>query len=323
MTIQDFKDQLNEWASDRVPFLFVVDFEMVKPLAFRLPDVNAEKLLFDFNGKTNAPEQSRSKRQVAITRTPIGLDEYGRKFGKVYRSLLYGDTYLINLTVKTAIHSDWSLRDLFNASAAKYKLWYNEQFLVFSPETFVQIRDGIIYSHPMKGTIDAAIPNAAERILHDTKELAEHVTIVDLIRNDLSRIADQVHVRRFRYIDELVTNHKRLLQVSSEIAGTLPSDYLERLGDIIVELLPAGSVSGAPKDRTVQILREAEGEDRGYYTGIAGLFDGTNLDSGVMIRFIQKEGDRLYYKSGGGVTSQSAMEAEYKEAIDKVYVPVD
>jgi len=86
---------------------------------------------------------------------------------------------------------------------AKYKLLFKNQFLVFSPETFVQIQDGVISSCPMKGTLDASIPNALQLLTDNPKEKAEHSTIVDLIRNDLSIVATDVRVRRFRYIEEI------------------------------------------------------------------------------------------------------------------------
>jgi para-aminobenzoate synthetase component 1 len=225
--------------------------------------------------------------------------------------------------VKTPVILQASLQELFYLSQAKYKLWMDDQFLVFSPETFIQIQNGKIYSHPMKGTIDASYPNARQVILNDRKEEAEHTTIVDLIRNDLSQVATHVRVNRFRYIEELKTSKKNLLQVSSEIVGDLPVNYRSMLGDILVKLLPAGSVSGAPKQKTLEIIQTAEGEKRGYYTGVVGYFDGHDLDSGVMIRFIEKEHGTFFYRSGGGITTQSIVAAEYQETIDKVYVPVD
>lgn len=212
---------------------------------------------------------------------------------------------------------------LFEQSKARYKLLFRDEFLVFSPEIFVQIKDGKLFSFPMKGTIDANIPNAREKIINDPKEFAEHVTIVDLIRNDLSQVASNVKVKRFRYMEEIRTHGKNLLQVSSEIVGDLTLGYASRIGDLILSLLPAGSVSGAPKSKTVEIIRTAEEEKRGYYTGVFGYFDGVNLDSGVMIRYIERSGDKLFYRSGGGITTQSNARTEYQELIDKVYVPID
>jgi para-aminobenzoate synthetase component 1 len=201
-------------------------------------------------------------------------------------------------------------------------LLFKDQFLVFSPEIFVQIKNNHIYAYPMKGTIDASVPEAEAILLNDAKELAEHVTIVDLLRNDLSQVSKNVVVSKFRYVDRINTNKGQLLQVSSEIAGELEHPF-DNLGTLILKLLPAGSVSGAPKRKTVEIIQEAEKEPRGFYTGIVGIFDGHQLDSGVMIRFIEKKDGRFFYRSGGGITTQSDCTAEFQEATDKIYVPVN
>ena len=173
----------------------------------------------------------------------------------------------------------------------------------------------------MKGTIDANLANAEALLLNDPKELAEHVTVVDLLRNDLSRVARDVRVEKFRFTDRIFTQGKDLIQTSSKITGILPPDYASSIGEILVGMLPAGSVSGAPKPKTCEIIQQAEQEKRGYYTGVAGYFDGKNLNSCVLIRFIEKQNGRLFYRSGGGITAQSAAWAEYQELIDKVYVP--
>lgn len=153
--------------------------------------------------------------------------------------------------------------------------------------------------------------------------MAEHVTIVDLIRNDLSMIATDVRVNRFRYVERINAGGKDLLQVSSEISGKLMPHYYNDPSGALLSLLPAGSVSGAPKNRTIEVIRQAEGEERGFYTGICGLFDGKNLDSGVMIRFIEQSGLHLYYRSGGGITTQSDVFSEFQETQDKIYVPTN
>jgi len=174
----------------------------------------------------------------------------------------------------------------------------------------------------MKGTIDGSVPDAEQKIIGDEKERAEHNTIVDLLRNDLSLVSDKVTVKRFRYIDKIITTDRTLLQVSSQITGILDRDWFGNIGNIMVSLLPAGSVSGAPKKETVRIIRESETGDRGYYTGVFGLFNGVSLDSAVMIRFIEQNGSKYVYRSGGGITSLSDPEKEYNELICKVYVPV-
>lgn len=198
-----------------------------------------------------------------------------------------------------------------------------DRFVVFSPEIFVKIRDEHIYSYPMKGTIDATLPDARRRILEDPKETAEHATIVDLIRNDLSMVATEVMVTRYRYIDELPTHQGALLQVSSEIRGRLAGGWQAEVGDLFFRLLPAGSITGAPKKKTMEIIAEAETYERGFYTGVMGYFDGNSLDSAVMIRFLEQQADgSLIFKSGGGITSQSDLTSEYNEMKQKVYVPI-
>jgi len=323
MTISEFKNQMNTWGQEKVPFLFMVDFEMERPQIIRLSDVDESSVLFDINGFTNGKNLSNSEEPILLEKSPITFKDYQQKFDTVLQHLEYGDSFLTNLTVKTEIKIDHPLQDIFHFSKAKYKLLLANQFLVFSPETFVKIKDGKIFSFPMKGTIDSSIPNAKEVILNNQKELSEHVTIVDLIRNDLSLVARHVEVNRFRYVEEIRTHSKSLLQVSSEISGELPPDYKAHLGDVLIKLLPAGSISGAPKQKTIEIIKTAEGEKRGFYTGVFGYFDGENLDSGVMIRYIEQAHGKYFYRSGGGITTQSDAKAEYQEALDKVYVPVD
>lgn len=323
MSLEKFAEILNAWGGQGRPFLFLVDFEMNKPLVFSLDEIEPEKLLYDLNGVTNCPQQLPENQNVGLLKFPSPFRDYKKKYDQVRSHLAYGDSYLTNLTIKTKVRTQSSLRDIFLLARAKYRLLFEDKFLVFSPETFVRMEGGKIFAYPMKGTIDAAIADARSKILLDKKEMAEHVTIVDLIRNDLSTVAENVQVTRFRYVEEIKTIHKNLLQVSSEIQGDLPPGYRRNFGDIILRMLPAGSVSGAPKCKTVEIIRQAENEPRGYYTGVAGIFDGTVFDSGVMIRFMEWDYDTLYYRSGGGITMQSSAETEYQETIDKVYVPVD
>lgn len=320
--LSDFINQLNEWGKSKTPFLFLIDFEKQKPLAWRLDQVDSGELLFDINGFTNQKTIPQEKLEIVLHSSPISFDAYKLKFDHVYDNLKYGNSFLTNLTVKSCIELNISLKELFSLSRARYKCWLNNRFMFFSPESFIQIKEGSIFSFPMKGTIDATLPDAYKLILENKKEMAEHVTIVDLIRNDLSQVASNVKINRFRYIDKITTLDKKLLQVSTEIVGQLPSGYEKRIGEILFSLLPAGSISGAPKAKTIQIIQEAEQEARGYYTGIFGYFDGENLDSGVAIRFIEQQEDRLFYRSGGGITTQSNARDEYQEVIQKIYVPV-
>jgi para-aminobenzoate synthetase component 1 len=316
----DVKTKMNEAGRTSTPFLFGVDFEMNEGF-FVCNPLQQRDILFDINGISNTKNYEVIIPNFRFDSFPEDFSTYQKRFDLIMNELCRGNSYLTNLTIKTPVQSSLSLYDIFTYSRTVYRLFLPEKFVCFSPERFVKSKNKKIYTYPMKGTIDANIENAADIILNDYKETAEHNTIVDLLRNDLSRVATDVNVRRFRYIDSLKTNKGEILQVSSEIEGALPDDYLRNIGSLIFELLPAGSISGAPKKATIDIIREAEQESRGFYTGIAGYFDGKNLDTCVLIRFIEQRGDGLFFRSGGGITVNSICESEYREAIQKIYLP--
>jgi para-aminobenzoate synthetase component 1 len=314
-------DKMNDLGQRRIPFIFILDFELKKPVILKIGQIT-EDIYYKFNDVKNYQLSGIKQKNLQFDIFPINYKKYAEAFDRVIKEIQFGNSFLLNLTFATEIKTNYSLKELFDISHAKYKLYFKDEFIVSSPEIFVQIKGNKIYTFPMKGTIDASVPNAEKIILNDLKETAEHYTIVDLLRNDLSLVAKNVKVNKFRYIDHLTTLHRTLLQVSSEIEGTLPNDFRSKLGDIFMALLPAGSVSGAPKKKTLEIIAENESDSRGYYTGVFGIFDGENVDSAVMIRYIEKSDDRLWYRSGCGITSQSECASEYKEMIDKVYVPI-
>ena len=383
---QEIIDKINRLASQEEPFLFVINYQGDKAFIHQLSDINPEECLFDFEGRRNFPEAKNENLKEKISEEisekenssettwqiePPLYDDYERSFNIVKSNIWAGNSYLTNLTCKVPVSCNLSLESIFHRAKGKYKLLLRKKrtqaedkthlkeenieenltpFVCFSPETFVRIKGGRIYSYPMKGTLDASLPNAEKQLMEDRKEAAEHATIVDLIRNDLSRVAEDVRVDKYRYIDVLHTNKGNILQTSSEISGRLPEDCPHHLGEILDAQLPAGSITGAPKDKTMQIIQEAEGYDRGFYTGIMGIYDQGELNSAVMIRFIEEEtspvdfetdGEKnfkakegkasegkepkasreLYFKAGGGITSKSDCQREYEEVIQKIYLP--
>ena len=335
----NFVEQLNQWGREKKPFVFLIDFEQKKPLAWLVDDcpdcfqfkftkvssfksVDTSSLAVENTPINNVENSILTKAQQSkglLIKHPITISDYQHQFNQVINALQKGDSFLMNLTIPTPVQNKLDFQTYFDHAKSKYVIWLKEQFIAFSPETFIQIDAGTISTFPMKGTIDASVPNAKELLLNDPKELAEHATIVDLLRNDLSRVASKVRVTNFRYYEEIPTQSGKIGQVSSAIQGELPKDYAARIGSILYELLPAGSVSGAPKKKTAELIASIERTDRGYYTGIAGYFDGEHLDSCVLIRYLGA--DNIYH-SGGGITFQSDMASEYQEMINKVYVPV-
>lgn len=311
--------KMNRMARAREPFLFIIDFLAHTPLIYPL-DKLPDGLRFS-TPQFPDPVSETPVAPLEFIKRPISLDVYRQKFGAVVDQLDHGNSYLINLTQPTPIECNWDLESLYSHSKAPYKLLVPGKFVVFSPEIFIKTHGRTLKTFPMKGTIDAGAPDATKNILDDPKELAEHFTIVDLMRNDLSRVASKVEVEDFRFIDRIQTHEKEILQVSSRITAELPEDHLDYLGDWLFKLLPAGSITGAPKEKTVEIILETEAYYRGYYTGIFGVFDGQNLDSAVLIRFIEQTEQGMIFKSGGGITYRSVVEKEYQELKDKVYVP--
>ena len=314
------RQMMNSYGTQGTPFLCAVNYELTEGFVLPYP-LEQNEVWWNVEGVTNQHFSATGSTGHYFTPLPSSEESYADKFRIARNGLLRGDSFLLNLTVATDLDTDFTLEEIYIRSQARYKLLVPDRFVCFSPETFVIMSDGRISSFPMKGTIRADIPDAENRILNDYKESAEHHTIVDLIRNDLNRIATDVRVERFRYIDRLRTNRGEILQVSSQVMGNLPEDYTSRLGDLIFDMLPAGSISGAPKTSTVRIIREAEKEDRGFYTGIFGYFDGKCFRSAVMIRFIERKGDRFRFRSGGGITINSDCSAEYQEVLQKVYLP--
>jgi len=314
---------MNELCRSRIPFFFICDFTGERIEVIPLHEMSENKIFCSHPLFSNTPERSVWKEDsLQWKKYPLSFGEYALQFEKVKNEISKGNTYLLNLTCATKVETNFTLQELFKKGNAKYKLLYKDQFVHFSPEPFVKIRDNVISSYPMKGTIEAGVEDAGKKILENKKELAEQHIIVDLIRNDLSIVARDVKLDDFRYIEEIITNEKKLLAVSSKISGRLKDEYTNRIGDVFSALLPAGSVCGAPRKKTLEIIIQTETHKRGWYTGVWGIFDGKDTGSCVIIRYLEKQDDHFIFKSGGGITALSEVSAEYREMIDKVYAPV-
>ena len=333
----EVRELMNRYGSEKVPFLFAIDFELERGI-FEMNPLESNNVFFRVGEVENysnskqginneqSDKSNNTNQELLKIITPPDKAEYKKSYDIVMAGLMRGDTYLINLTTLTEIKTPLSFEQIIARTNSPYALCIPDNFVCFSPERFVRIENGIITTCPMKGTIDATIPGAEDKIMTDYKEICEHNTITDLLRNDIGAVSKRVWVERFRYTDRILTDRGEIIQVSSDIRGEIKDEFKceskERLGDIIFSLLPAGSVSGAPKPSTLRLISKAEGRARGFYTGIFGYFDGETLDSAVLIRFIEKSYDgKLYYRSGGGITVNSNWESEYDEVLKKVYIP--
>lgn len=327
MDIPQWAQRMDQLAADGIPFLFILDFDIAHPIIIPLDELSSgseEQPHSNIRYEINSTPRATTKKsaQIKYTKSPVSFDSYQQGFDQVLAAIKAGDTYLLNLCYYTGLTNLPPLEEIFDMVDAPYKLFVPGKFVVFSPEQFISITDDVIRTFPMKGTIDAAVPNAEATLMTDIKEQEEHATVVDLLRNDLSMVASNVTVNRYRFITEIKTSDKTLLQCSSEISGDLDEAYRTKPGSIMHALLPAGSITGAPKKRTVELIKLIEPEPRRYFTGVFGVFDGVNLDSAVMIRMIEQRPHGYLFRSGGGITYRSIAAQEYQELIDKVYVPI-
>lgn len=319
LTTEEGFKQINELGRSRIPFLFIISYDKTRIFARALDDLD-DDIHYKLEGWRNYPVKKREK-DFTFSKSPVSFLQYKKAFEHVLVEIRSGNTYLLNLTFKTPIESNLNLKEIFTYAKAKFKLCFKNEFICFSPERFVDIQNNTISTYPMKGTIDADLPNAEEMILGNKKEMAEHVMIVDLMRNDLGIVGSDVKVEKFRYVEKIKAGEKELLQVSSRITASMEENWKDHIGTVLDKLTPAGSITGTPKKSTVKIIQYTENYDRGFYTGVFGVFDGESLHSGVMIRFIENENGNLVYKSGGGITLDSDAKSEYEELIDKIYLP--
>jgi len=288
----NFESKMNQLGKEKTPFFFLIDYEKRESKIYPLNEIPSSLFFKSALFSTGNPKSNLTD-SVDFIKQPVPFEAYKTAFLKAKKEICKGYSYLLNLTFPTPIKTNLSLSEIYNRSKSPYKLLYNNKFVCFSPETFVKIKEGKIYTYPMKGTIDAEILNAEKIILNDKKERAEHHTIVDLLRNDLSLVSKKVSVEKLRYVESIKTNSNTLLQVSSKISGILPDDYTQKMGTIFSKLLPAGSICGAPKKETLKIIDNLENYKRGYYTGVMGVFDGKSLDSAVLIRYIENDKGKL------------------------------
>ncbi len=188
-----------------------------------------------------------------------------------------------------------------------------------SPETLVKLEDGVLHTFPLAGTRPRGVNEAEDRrleseLLVDEKELAEHNMLVDLGRNDLGRVSKFGTVEVERYMDVLKFSH--VMHIGSTVRGEIRDD--KDALDAIEAVLPAGTLSGAPKIRACQLIDELEQNKRGIYGGAIGYIDFTgNMDTCIAIRIAYKKNGRVFVRSGAGIVADSVPETEYQESLNK------
>ena len=258
----------------------------------------------------------------------IARRDYESKIARVHEYLLAGHTYQVNFTDKVYGTVDANPLEVYNTllsrqpvSFAAYVNRQNGPILSFSPELFYRTSNGHVTVRPMKGTWARGLNieedrEAARALRDDEKNRAEHITIVDLLRNDVGSICEPGSVRVDRLLE--VEHYATLLQMTSTVSGRLCSCVSP--SQVFRHLFPSGSITGAPKRRTMEIIRELEFGPRGIYTGAIGYFGpGGEACFNVAIRTLDIKGNRFSMGVGGGITADSCASEEFKECEMKAH----
>lgn len=273
-----------------------------------------------------SPYPTASYHEHAEAESNVGHDRYIEMVDRCKEYIVAGDIIQVvpsqRLSRKTSAHPFSIYRALrtVNPSPYMYFLQMGDAYIVgASPEMLVRVEDGIVETHPIAGTMprgrdpdeDAEIE---KRLLSDEKERAEHVMLVDLGRNDIGRVSQPgtVNVKEFMVIER----YSHLMHLVSRVEGKLRGDMSAY--DALRACFPAGTLSGAPKIRAMEIISELEPERRGTYGGAVGYFDFSgNMDTAITIRTLAIKDGVARIQCGGGVVYDSVPETEYRETLTK------
>lgn len=252
--------------------------------------------------------------------------QYGKMVEKAKNYIREGDIFQIVLSNRLEAEMEGSLFGAYEVlrklNPSPYMFYFSSDDIEIagaSPETLVKLDDKTLYTYPLAGTRprgrtpeqDKALEN---ELLNDEKELAEHNMLVDLGRNDLGKISKFGTVRVDKYHQILKFSH--VMHIGSTVKGEIRDD--KSALDAVDAVLPAGTLSGAPKMRAMEIINELENNKRGIYGGAIGYIDlAGNLDTCIAIRIAFKKSGKVYVRSGAGIVADSVAEKEHQECINK------
>lgn len=314
-----------------------------------------QQIILIANMKTDAPEENYNKAILALDQmvtliregtaavsVPLQLtsefellfneEEYCRKVEKAKKYIHEGDIFQVVLSNRLAAMATGSLLDTYRVlrtiNPSPYMFYFSGDDVEIagaSPETLVKLQDSTLYTFPLAGTRprggtpeeDQALE---KELLADPKELAEHNMLVDLGRNDIGRLSKFGTVKVEKYMS--IERFSHVMHIGSTVQGTLQDDKTAL--DVIGAVLPAGTLSGAPKLRACEIINELEDNKRGIYGGAIGYIDfAGNMDTCIAIRIAYKKNGKVFIRSGAGIVADSVPASEYQECINKAQAVVN
>lgn len=275
------------------------------------------------SGVKNEPKAPRLKTPL----TPMFTrEEYGDMVRKAQHYIHEGDIFQVVLSNPLEAEMDGSLFDVYRVlrttNPSPYMFYFSSDDVEIagaSPETLAKLEDGKLFTFPLAGTRPRGRTEAEDKalekeLLADEKELAEHNMLVDLGRNDIGRISKLGTVNVEKYLE--IERFSHVMHIGSTVTGQIRDD--KDAVDAVDSILPAGTLSGAPKLRACEIIDELEGRERGIYGGAIGYLDFTgNLDTCIAIRLAYKKNGKVCVRSGAGIVADSVPDSEYQECINK------
>ena len=276
--------------------------------------------------KHGGSDENTSGKMTSEVRYLFEKDEYCDIVSRAKEYIKDGDIFQVVLSNRAEVDFEGSLLDTYRtlrtSNPSPYMFYFSSDDIEIagaSPETLVKLDNGTLYTFPLAGTrprgkTDEEDLKLEEELLSNEKECAEHNMLVDLGRNDLGRISSFGSVKVEKYME--IERFSHVMHIGSTVRGTIREDC-DAL-DAISSVLPAGTLSGAPKIRACEIINELENNKRGIYGGAIGYIDFTgNLDTCIAIRIAYKKNGKVFVRSGAGIVADSIPQAEYTECINK------
>lgn len=282
--------------------------------------------------RTGAPAPTQKARLTSDFRTLFSKETYCEMVEKAKKYIFEGDIFQVVLSNRLDADFEGSLLDAYRVlrsiNPSPYMFYFSSDDMEVagsSPETLVKLEDGVLHTFPLagsrpRGRDDEEDKRLETELLADEKELSEHNMLVDLGRNDLGKISEFGTVEVEKYMS--VERYSHIMHIGSTVRGRIRGDM--HALDAVDAVLPAGTLSGAPKIRACEIINELENNKRGIYGGAVGYIDFRgNLDTCIAIRLCFKKNGRVFVRSGAGIVADSVPENEYAECINKAKAVVN
>jgi len=323
---------------DLMLFDKVIAFDHYKQKIVLIVNINVENIKVEYKSgveklddlksmiKNGVPQQPEKAKVKSELKSLFTKNEYCEMVKKAKGHIKEGDIFQVVLSNRFEADFEGSLFDTYRVmrtiNPSPYMFYFSGSDLEIagaSPETLVKLHDGKLFTYPLAGTRprgkdDDEDSTLEKELLADEKELAEHNMLVDLGRNDLGKISKFGTVKVEKYMSILRFSH--VMHIGSTVSGEIKEGKTGL--DAINAILPAGTLSGAPKIRAMQIINELERNKRGIYGGAVGYLDFTgNMDTCIAIRIVYKKKGKVFIRCGAGIVADSNPESEYQECVNK------